>query len=62
MEACSLGKLIKTATEKSGISNKRLTKPLCQKDCVTTLSKAGVPHHKIIQVTGHRNVFPVAGR
>ena len=49
----TLGTLMKTACERAGISGKK-TNHSIRKSTVTELSAAGVPPHKIIKITGHR--------
>ena len=49
----TLGMLMKSACQRAGISGKKTNHSL-RKSAVTELSAAGVPPHKIIKITGHR--------
>ena len=49
----TLGSLMKSACERSGIIGKKTNHSL-RKSTVTELSAAGVPPHKIIKITGHK--------
>ena len=53
-----LGSLMKKAAEEVGLDG-RITNQSIRKTTVTTLSKAGVPQTKIMQVTGHRSIASI---
>lgn len=50
----TLGSLLKTACNAAGIEGKKTNHSL-RKSTVAELSNAGVPPHKIIKITGHKN-------
>ena len=50
-----LGNIVKKCCDAAGISGKKTNHSL-RKTCVSTLSDAGVSPHKIIKITGHRNI------
>ncbi len=49
-----LGNIVKKFCDAAGIAGKKTNHSL-RKTCVTALSDAGVPPHKIIKITGHRS-------
>ena len=49
-----LGNIVKKCCDAAGIAGKKTNHSL-RKTCVTALSDAGVPPHKIIKITGHRS-------
>ena len=51
----TLGDLVKKMCLRTGIEGKK-TNHSIRKTCVRALSDAGVPAHKIIKITGHKNV------
>ena len=58
MDINTLWSLMKSAAKKAGLENK-ITNHSIRKTTVSTLSKAGVPPTKIMQITGHRNISSV---
>ena len=54
----TLGSLMKKAAEEDGLDG-RITNHSIRKTTVTTLSKAGVPLAKIMQVTGHQSIASI---
>lgn len=55
MGVAMLGGLMNNAAQQAGIHS-RLTNHSIRKATVTTLSKAGVPPHKIMKITWHKNI------
>lgn len=51
----TLGNLLKKACQNAGVQGKKTNHSL-RKSTVAELSSAGIPPHKIIKITGHRNV------
>ena len=51
----SLGKLVKRMCSLKGITGQK-TNHSIRKTCVRSLADAGIPAHKIIKITGHKNV------